>query len=203
MKFAGHIFLVILFIAAVGVYAGEQARLNEAAPDFTLKDNNGRSYTLSDFKGKYVVLEWVNFGCPFVGKHYNSGHMQKLQKMYTDKGVIWFTICSSAEGKQGYFEGKELDEKIKEKGVNSTAYLIDEDGSVGKIYGAKTTPHMYVINPAGKLIYVGGIDNRATTSLDDINGATNYVENALDEAMAGKPVVVQTARPYGCSVKYK
>jgi len=194
--------VLLLFVGSLAV-AGENARLNETAPKFTLQDNAGKSYSLSDFKGKYVILEWVNFGCPFVRKHYDSGNMQKLQKTYTEKGVIWLSICSSADGKQGYFEGEELDEKIAEEGVNATAYLIDEEGTVGKMYGAKTTPHMYIINPEGKLVYVGGIDDRASTKVADIEGATNYVSAALDEAMGGKPITVQTSKPYGCSVKYK
>jgi len=194
--------VLLLFVGSLAV-AGENARLNETAPEFTLQDNAGKSYSLSDFKGKYVILEWVNFGCPFVRKHYDSGNMQKLQKTYTEKGVIWLSICSSADGKQGYFEGEELDEKIAEEGVNATAYLIDEEGTVGKMYGAKTTPHMYIINPEGKLVYVGGIDDRASTKVADIEGATNYVSAALDEAMGGKPITVQTSKPYGCSVKYK
>jgi len=128
--------------------------------------------------------------------------MQKLQKAYREKDVVWFTICSSGEGKQGYFEGEELKEKLKKENVNSTAYLIDADGKVGKMYSAKTTPHMFVIDPKGKLIYAGGIDDRPSTDLDDIKGATNYVSATLDAAMAGKPVEVQSTKPYGCSVKY-
>jgi len=203
MKVLFNFSLLLILLAVVQVMAGEQARLNESAPDFTLKDNKGETYTLSDLKGKYVVLEWVNFGCPFVRKHYDSGNMQKLQKTYTEKGAVWLSICSSADGKQGYFDGDELDEKIAEEGVNATAYLIDEDGTVGKMYGARTTPHMYIIDPEGKLIYVGGIDDRASTKISDIDGASNYVSAALDAAMAGKPVTVQTSKPYGCSVKYK
>ncbi len=203
MKFLINLMSVLVFLVGSQALAGDKARLNETAPEFSLQDNSGKSYSLSDYKGKYVILEWVNFGCPFVRKHYDSGNMQKLQETYTKKGVIWLSICSSADGKQGYYEGEELDEKIAEEGVNATAYLIDEDGAVGKMYGAKTTPHMYIISPEGKLVYVGGIDNRASTKVADIEGATNYVSTALDEAMSGKPITVQTSKPYGCSVKYK
>jgi peroxiredoxin len=178
-------------------------RIGEAAPLFTLKDLQGKEYSLADLKGKFVVLEWVNFDCPFVGKHYGSGNMQKLQKEYTEKGVTWLSICSSAEGKQGYFELPELKERIAEEKSVPTAYLIDESGEVGKKYEAKTTPHMFVINPEGILLYAGGIDDKPSTDRDDIKTATNYVSLALDAAMAGQEVKVTASKPYGCSVKYK
>lgn len=193
--------LLILFLLTNLIWA-QKARINKAAPDFKLKASDGNEYVLSDYKGKYVVLEWINFGCPFVRKHYNSGNMQNLQKVYREKGVVWFTICSSGVGKQGYLEGEELKEKINKVKVNSTAYLIDADGKVGKMYGAKTTPHMFVIDSKGKLIYAGGIDDKPSTDLDDVKGATNYVSAALDAAMAGKPVEIQSTKSYGCSIKY-
>lgn len=177
--------------------------VDKPAPDFALKDTNGKVHKLSDYRGKFVVLEWVNFGCPFVGKHYNSGNMQKLQKTYTEKGVVWLSICSSAPGKQGHYPPEKINALLKEKHASPSAYLIDEEGEVGKLYGAKTTPHMYIINPKGELIYAGGIDDKPSTKLKDIETAKNFVRAALDAAMAGKPVDVKEARPYGCSVKYK
>jgi len=178
-------------------------RVGEAAPTFALKDVVGKEYSLADLKGKFVVLEWVNFDCPFVRKHYNSGNMQKLQKQYTEKGVTWLSICSSAEGKQGHFEMSDLKARIAKEKAVPTAYLIDESGDVGMKYEAKTTPHMFVINPDGVLLYAGGIDDKATTDTDDIASATNYVRAALDAAMAGQEIKVSASKPYGCSVKYK
>lgn len=186
-----------------GAFAKKDVKVDKPAPDFTLVDTNGKKHSLSDYKGKFVVLEWVNFGCPFVKKHYNSGNMQNLQKMYTKKGVVWLTICSSAPGKQGYYEGGEINAILEKKKAAPTAYLLDPEGTVGKMYGAKTTPHMYVINPEGLLIYAGGIDDKRSTRLKDVETAHNYVKAALDAAMAGKPVPTKTATPYGCSVKYK
>ncbi len=179
------------------------AHVDDAAPDFTLTDSNGANHSLSDYQGKWVVLEWVNFGCPFVRKHYDSGNMQNLQKTYTAKGVVWLSICSSAPGKQGYFDGDELKTEIKHNGSLATAYLIDADGTVGRMYEAKTTPHMYIINPQGVLVYAGGIDNIASTDKDDIARATNYVKETLDAGFAGREIAMKGSRPYGCSVKYK
>lgn len=190
-----------LFLISLTIFASD-AKVGEAAPDFTLKDSNGNEHSLSDLKGKYVVLEWINYDCPFVRKHYNSGNMQKLQKEYTEKGVVWFAVCSSVPGKQGNFSNEEINKRSKEHGANFTAYLIDDTGEVGKSYGAKTTPHMYVINPEGKLIYAGGIDDTPSTDIDDIKTATNYVRAALDAAMNGKEVAVKVSKPYGCAVKY-
>lgn len=180
----------------------QEAMVGEAAPDFTLTSAKGQEYTLSNYKGKYVVLEWINFECPFVKKHYGVGNMQTLQEMYTEKDVVWLTICSSAPGKQGNFTGDELANRISTQKMMSTAYLVDADGSVGRLYGAKTTPHMFVIDPSGKLIYAGAIDDKPTANPDDVPGAKNYVVGALDAAMAGKEVPTRTSQPYGCSVKY-
>jgi glutathione peroxidase-family protein len=188
-------------ILSAAAFAG--AKVDEPAPAFTLKDAAGKAHSLADYKGKLVVLEWVNFGCPFVRKHYDSGNMQRLQRTAAGKGVIWLSICSSAPGKQGYFAGPELTDKIAAERSSATAYLVDEDGTVGKAYEARTTPHMFIIDPSGKLIYVGGIDDVASTRQEDIAGATNYVQKALDAALAGKPVETKTSKPYGCSVKYK
>jgi peroxiredoxin len=192
-----------VFVATLQLEAGDKARVDHPAPDFTLEDAEGNSHTLSDYQGKYLVLEWVNFDCPFVRKHYGSGNMQSLQETYTGEGVVWFSVCSSAPGRQGYFEGEELDERIAEEKAVPTAYLLDPEGTVGKTYGAKTTPHIYIIDPDGILIYAGGIDDIRSTDTDDIAEATNYVKTTLDAAMAGDPVPVKTSRPYGCSVKYK
>ena len=201
----GVSFVAGALMILVGSKAGlaETAKVDQTAPNFTLTDSEGKKHSLADFKGKYVVLEWVNYDCPFVGKHYKSGNMQKLQKEYTDKGVVWLSICSSAPGKQGYFEGDELHERMKRVNAVPTAYLIDADGAVGKMYEAKTTPHMYVINPSGVLIYAGGIDNIPSTDREDIGKATNYVQTVMDAALSGKPLPVKATRSYGCSVKYQ
>jgi peroxiredoxin len=187
---------------ATSVEDAAPPEVGKTAPDFTLQGTDGKEYTLSDLRGQYVVLEWLNFGCPYVGKHYGSGHMQKLQKKYTDKGVKWLSIVSSAPGKQGYHPPEKMSVMNEKKGGNQTAILMDPSGKVGKMYGAKTTPHMYVINSEGTLIYKGGIDDKPTTDEADIKGATNYVDQALAAAMNGKEVPVKKARPYGCSVKY-
>lgn len=186
-----------------GTVALAGAKVDEPAPAFTLKDATGKSHSLADYKGKLVMLEWVNFGCPFVRKHYDSGNMQRLQQMAAGKGVIWLSICSSAPGKQGYFEGSALTEKIAAERSAAAAYLVDEDGTVGKAYEAKTTPHMFLIDGSGILRYAGGIDDIASTRQEDIAGATNYAQKAMESALDGKPVETKTSKPYGCSVKYK
>ncbi len=199
----GMALFLLLASAAPESHAADPAPVGAPAPAFTLADAGGTPHALADYRGKYVVLEWVNFGCPFVRKHYDSGNMQGLQKTFTRKGVVWLTICSSAPGKQGYFEGQELTERIAAEKSQATAYLVDKEGAVGQAYGAKTTPHMFVIDPEGTLIYEGGIDDRASTSKEDLKIAVNYVREALDAALDGKPVKVTTSRPYGCSVKYR
>jgi peroxiredoxin len=195
--------LVTALIFSVSLSASEKAELDKPAPDFTLTDTNGKTHSLSDFKGKYVVLEWINFSCPFVKKHYNSGNMQKLQKVYTDKDVIWLSICSSGKGKQGYMESEEINKELEARKAAMTAYLIDASGKVGKMYGARTTPHMYIINPKGVLVYAGGIDDIASTDTDDIEKAKNYVSVNLDRLLEGKEVDTKVSKPYGCGVKYK
>jgi hypothetical protein len=191
-----------LLLPAVVGRAEAAAAVGQPAPDFTLTDTNGKRHTLSAYKGKFVVLEWVNFECPFVGKHYGSGHMQKIQKDYTARGVVWLSVNSSAAGKQGYYAPDKVNALLEEKRAAPTAYLVDTAGSVGRSYGAKTTPHMYVIDPRGTLLYAGGIDDKPSTDLADIATAKNFVQAALDQAMAGKPVTVATSTPYGCNVKY-
>jgi peroxiredoxin len=183
--------------------AGSTCEVGKPAPAFTLTDSHGKAHKLSDYKGKFVVLEWINFDCPFVQKHYKSGNMQRLQEKYTAKGVTWLSISSSAKGRNGNYEPKRINELLQQNNSHTTAYLIDEDGKVGKAYGAKATPHMFVIDPAGKLVYAGAIDDKNTADEADIKAANNYVAAALDAAMAGKPVAVSSTKAYGCSIKYK
>ena len=177
-------------------------KVGEAAPDFTAGDSNGQTRKLSDYKGKYVVLEWHNQGCPYTRKHYESGNMQKLQKDWTSKGIVWLTVISSAPGKQGYVTASEENDYVKRMNASPTAVLLDPKGDLGRMYGAKTTPHMYIIDPQGRLIYNGAIDDRPTSDQADIAGAKNFVSQALEEATAGKPVSTAATTPYGCSVKY-
>ncbi len=199
-----NVLIVALFLFSIAAArAAEKASVDAQAPQFTLTDTDGKQHSLADYKGKYVILEWVNFQCPFVGKHYGSGSMQALQEEMTARGAVWLSICSSAPGNEGYFEGDELRAKLKEKNAHPTAYLADPEGTVGRLYGAKTTPDMYVINPDGVLIYQGGIDNIASTDRDDIAKATNYVREVMTAAWDGKPLPVKVTRSYGCSVKYK
>jgi len=176
--------------------------VGQAAPDFTLTDSNGKSRSLAQFKGKIVVLEWNNPDCPFVGKHYGGGNMQQQQSEATADGVIWLTINSSATGKQGDMTAAQANEYIAKVGATQTAYLLDPSGKVGHLYGARTTPHMFVIDQSGVLRYAGGIDSIASTDQDDLPKATQYVRQALVELKAGKPVSATTAEPYGCGVKY-
>jgi peroxiredoxin len=195
-------FVILFIIFLSSLVLAQQAKLNETAPDFKLRDSNGNGHSLSDFADKIVVLEWINYDCPFVKKHYDSKNMQSLQEKYTKEGVIWLAICSSNKDKQGNFTVEEINKRSKNHGAKFTAYLIDEDGKVGKMYGAKTTPHMYIIDKSGKLVYAGGIDDKPTTDVDDIKDAQNYVSSALDELLSGKNVSNQSTTPYGCSVKY-
>lgn len=190
-------------VASILAVQAANLRTGNPAPEFTLTDSNGKSHNLSDYRGKYVILEWINHGCPFVVKHYSSGNMQALQKEYTGKDVIWFSVCSSAEGKQGYMSNEEWNTTVLEKGASPTAVLIDEDGTVGKMYDARTTPHMYVIDPEGKLIYQGAIDDKRSTDVADIATSENYVRTTLTKAMAGEAIDKAQTQPYGCSVKYK
>lgn len=202
MKMMKIFLIMLLSIMTINSAIASEAKINEKAPAFTLKDTQGNDISLSDYSGKIVVLEWINYGCPFVKKHYDSKNMQQLQKKFTDKGVIWLAICSSADGKQGYMSNDEIIKMNKEKGVAFSAYLIDDTGKVGKAYGARTTPHMYVIDKSGKLVYAGAIDDKPSTDQSDIDGAKNYVADAINDLMNGRKVKEQVSKPYGCGVKY-
>ena len=195
-------FLVVLMLFAVPLLIAT-AKVGDSAPEFTTTASNGKTIRLSDYRGKYVVLEWHNNGCPYVGKHYNSGNMQRLQKQWTSKGVVWLTVLSSAPGKQGYLTAGEENDYLTKEHAAPTAALLDPTGEIGHLYDAKTSPQMVVVNPQGTVIYSGAIDDKPTTDLQDVQGATNYVSLALEQAMAGKPVQTPATRPYGCSVKYK
>jgi peroxiredoxin len=189
-------------LTATAAAANAQAVVGQPAPAFTAQDSNGKSESLADFKGRWLVLEWTNSQCPFVGKHYGSGNMQRLQKTYTGKGVAWLSVISSAPGQQGYVEAAKANALTQERGAAPSAVLLDPQGKLGRLYGAKATPHMFVIDPQGKLVYNGAIDDKPSTDVADIAGAKNYVAAALDEAMAGKPVTTPSSAPYGCNVKY-
>jgi peroxiredoxin len=178
------------------------AKVGDPAPDFSAHGSDGKTYKLSDLRGKYVVLEWHNNGCPYTRKHYESGNMQRLQKEWTEKGVEWFTVISSAPGAQGYVDATQENAYLSRMHAAPTAALLDPTGEVGRLYDAKTTPQMVVINPEGVIIYDGAIDDHPTPDQADIPNSKNYVELARQEAMAGKPIEVPTSRPYGCSVKY-
>jgi peroxiredoxin len=194
--------ITAIAVALVPVSAAAQAVVGSPAPNFTATDSHGQTHTLSEYRGKYVVLEWHNRDCPYTHKHYVSGNMEALQKEWTAKDVVWFTVISSAPGKQGYVTDTEENEYLQQMHADPTAVLMDPEGKLGRLYDAKTTPEMYVIDPEGKLIYEGAIDNRPTTDVSDIKGADNYLSDALTEAMAGKPVEHPYTRSYGCSVKY-
>lgn len=198
MKKTIHWMSAALMAAVIGLSTAHA----EEAPAFTLADLEGNDHSLSDFEGKVVVLEWFNEGCPFVKKHYREGHMQALQETYTDKGVVWLTIVSSAPGQQGHDTAEGHKETVEEWKINSTAFLMDEDGTVGKAYGAKTTPHMFVINKEGEIVYQGAIDDKRSTDPDDIADSKNYVRTALEAVLAGEDVGIPSTNPYGCSVKY-
>jgi peroxiredoxin len=190
-----------LALAATAALANVAA--GTPAPDFALTDIQGKSHRLSGLKGKYVVLEWFNSECPFVQKHYDSGNMQSLQRKYGDKGVVWLTINSTAPDSSNYRSPAQSQDIVKSWKMVPAALMLDPDGEVGQAYGARTTPHMWVIDPNGKVIYAGAIDDKPTFRAADVKDARNFVAAALDESMAGKPVTTAGAAPYGCSVKYK
>lgn len=194
--------ILALVLFATPALAFAAAEPGKAAPKFEVADANGKTFKTADLKGKWVVLEWFNKDCPYVKKHYGSGNMQKLQAEFTQKGVQWLTVISSAKGKQGYLTPAEtLKESASQKSA-ATATLIDDSGRMGKAYGAKTTPHMFVINPEGKVVYAGAIDDNDSSDPEVIPSSKNYVKAALEAGMAGKPVEVASTRAYGCSVKY-
>lgn len=181
---------------------GQVVRVGAPAPTFTATDSNGKAVSLAEFKGKTVVLEWTNHDCPFVRKHYSSNNMQALQKKWTAQGVVWLSLISSAEGEQGFVTPEQANKLTTDRGASPTAVLLDPKGEVGRAYGAQTTPHMFIIKSDGTLAYMGGIDDKPTTRTADLKDARNYVDSALAEIAAGKPVSVTASRPYGCSVKY-
>lgn len=189
--------------ASVSTAAEEAAHIGSAAPEFVGTDSNGKSVALKGLRGHIVVLEWSNNQCPFVGKHYRSGNMQALQKEATGEGVVWLTILSSAPGEQGNLTAAEANELTRSRAAAPTAVILDPSGTIGHAYGARTTPHMFVIDKNGTLVYMGGIDDKPTTDLADIATAKNYVRLALSAVIAGKPVQDAVTRPYGCSVKYQ
>lgn len=191
--------LVLAISVALSAFA---ARVGAPAPAFTGTDTHGKTHKLSDYRGKFVVLEWTNKDCPFTQKQYDSGNMQTLQRQWTQQGVVWFTVLSSAPGHQGYMTAAEENAWMARVHAAPTAALLDPSGSIGHAYEAKTTPHMFIIDPSGKLIYDGAIDDHPTTDTADVPISRNYVSEALNEAMSGKPVAVAYTRPYGCSVKY-
>lgn len=191
----------LLTLAMAGA-AAASPEIGKAAPEFSLPDSNGKVVGLADHRGSFVVLEWTNHDCPFVRKHYGSGNMQKLQKEAIIKDVVWLSVISSAPGRQGYVSPDEANELTHARNASPSAVLMDPDGKTGKLYGARTTPHMFIVDPEGTLIYMGGIDDKPSTRRSDVDIARNYVRVALAQAMNGKPVAEAVTRPYGCSVKY-
>lgn len=189
-------------LVAISLSANAGVSVGKPAPDFTGIDSQGNKHSLSQYQGKTVVLEWTNHDCPYVKKHYNSGNMQKLQKDATSNGIVWLSIISSKPGKQGHVSGKQANGLTKSRDAAPTAVILDETSEIGHRYGAKTTPHMYIVDKNGQLVYMGGIDSIPSTNENDIAGAKNYVRAALDAMQAGKPIQDSLTRPYGCSVKY-
>jgi len=194
--------LATLSLAAVIALAVAERPTLETAPTFSLPAASGKTISLSDYKGKYVVLEWWNHGCPFVKRHYNTGNMQKVQSKLMDQGVVWLLINSSATGQQGHVNAEEAKSVLAELKSKPTDVLLDHDGKVGKMYDAKTTPQMFLISPDGKVLYDGAIDDRPNATAAETAAAKNYLIQAFEEAKAGKPVSEPKTRPYGCSVKY-
>ena len=190
------VFALVLAASAGAITPGAPA------PDFHGTDANGATQTLSQYRGRYVVLEWANQGCPYDRKHYLSGSMEALQRQWTAKGVIWLSVISAAPGEQGYVTPAEEKDFLRTMHAAPTAAILDPSGTIGRLYAAKTTPHMFVIDPSGKVIYQGAIDDKPTPDQADLKGAHNYVTAALESAMAGRPIATASTRPYGCSVKY-
>ena len=196
-----HLTFIILSLYACG--SGATLHVGEAAPDFEGIDTSGKVHRLADYRGKTVVLEWTNHDCPYVRKHYSAGNMQDQQREAAAQGVVWLSVISSAPGKQGHVSPGRADELTRNRGAEPHAVILDIEGRIGRTYNAKTTPHMFIIDDTGKLIYMGGIDSISTANPDDISRATQYVRVALQEMAAGKPVSTPVTKPYGCSVKYR
>jgi hypothetical protein len=194
-------FFLIAFVLSAGS-AGAAPRVGEPAPDFTGVDTQGKTHRLADYRGKTVVLEWTNHDCPYVRKHYGAGNIQDQQREAAAQGVIWLSVISSAPGEQGHVSPAEADRLTRSREAAPHAVLLDPEGGIGRAYGAKTTPHLYLIDEAGKLVYMGGIDSITTADPADIPNATQYVRVALKERAAGQPISAPVTRPYGCSVKY-
>lgn len=196
--------ILVLFTFVLFVFSNAHAspKVGEIAPDFTGVDSNGKAHTVSEYKGKIVVLEWKNHLCPFVKKHYGSDNMQSLQKYAKEKDVVWFSIISSAKGKEGNVGAEEANKIVKNENSAAKAVILDEDGKIGKLYEAKTTPHMFVINKEGKIAYMGSIDDRPTADKEDIKTANNYVRVAIDALLLGNKPNTTVTSPYGCSIKY-
>jgi peroxiredoxin len=205
-KNSAHVRMAAILAAALSIalaFSARAAQVGSQAPDFHGTDSSGKTQSLDQYRGKYVVLEWHNHDCPYTVKHYQSGNMQSLQKQWTAKGVVWFTVISSAPGTQGYVDASAENAYMQKMSAKPTAAILDPSGAIGHLYDAKTTPNMFIIDPSGKLIYAGAIDDHATTEVSDIPTSKNYVSAALTEAMAGEPVQTAYTRPYGCSVKYQ
>lgn len=198
MRLAAILGLTILITFSANAAPG----IGSEAPDFSAVDSNGEVVQLSQLRGEVVVLEWTNHDCPYVKKHYGTGNMQALQKRARDLDVVWLSVISSASGKQGYVQGNEANRLTEERGAHPTSVLLDPEGTIGRLYQATNTPHMFVINTQGILVYAGGIDDQPSARWSSIEGARNYVEEALDSVVAGRTVEVSAARVYGCSVKY-
>jgi peroxiredoxin len=200
MKRIGLGVLVAVFAASAGVVMALPP--GSVAPDFKGVDSNGVTHSLSEYRGKFVVLEWANRGCPYEKKHYLSGNVESLQKQWTAKGVVWLSILSDPPGQQGYVTPTEENDYLKTMHASPTAALLDPAGAIGRLYDARTTPHMFVIDPMGKIVYQGALDDKPTPDPASLKNADNYVSDALNAAMAGKPVAVAVTKPYGCAVHY-
>jgi peroxiredoxin len=195
-------FIALAAACAFSAGAAANAVVGQPAPAFTVTDLTGKPVSLADYKGKTVVLEWHNFGCPFVMKHYNSGNMQALQKKYAGD-VVWLAVNSTNKGHTDWADPGPLDAQLKQLGAAPARYLVDEPGAMGMAYGAKVTPHMYVIDPTGKVVYNGAIDDKRSTNPEDVKTSKNFVVAALEELKAGKPVSTASTTPYGCTIKYR
>jgi peroxiredoxin len=195
--------LSILSMLGIAPAAHSAAVVGQKAPEFSAKDASGKIVKLADFKGKTVVLEWLNPGCPYVKKHYNSGNMQSTQKDATDKGVVWLAVNSTETAHSDYLAPAALQKWMGEQKAAATHTLMDDSGSIGQQYAARTTPHMFIISPQGNVVYAGGIDSIASARTEDVKLATNYIKQSLGETLSGKPISAANTKPYGCSVKYK